>query len=138
MDNLARKKKEPQYVQFIDITKHRPGNWQYIDVDKFEREIREDETRKWVELRRRERARKKLRKEAFWSMVLATLAVRVGGAILGAASIGVSLYFHDATLALAIAPIALLLIICPGHNNINNEIDNYILRKKKEEEKNVR
>jgi hypothetical protein len=125
MDNLARKN-ESRIVKYIDLNKERPGNWQYVDLDKFERDIREDETRKWVELRRRERARQKLRKEAFWSVVLATLAVRLIGLGMVLGSIAASLYFHDGSAALVGIPFGALFMICPGHNSISDEMDNYI------------
>lgn len=133
-DNLARKN-EPRRVKFIDITKARPGNWQYVDLDKFECEIRTDETRKWVEKRRRERAREKLRKEAFWAVILSTLAIRMIGALILTASIALSLYLHEGSPAFAMGPFALLFIICPGHNNIRKEMNEYI---EKEKEKNER
>lgn len=135
MDNLARKD-EPRRVKFIDITKARPGNWQYVDLDKFECEIRTDETRKWVEKRRRERARQKLRKEAFWSVILSTLAVRTIGTLMLTASIALSLYLHEWTPMFAIGPFGALFVLCPGHNNIRKEMDEYIEREKNHEHSN--
>lgn len=135
ISNLARKE-QPTRVKFIDITKERPGNWQYVDVDKFEAQIREDETRKWVEKRRRERARQKLRKEAFWSVILGTLAVRLVGLAVFIGAVSASLYFHEGAIAFGLCPLAGLFILCPGHNNIHEEMDIYI-NKKKEEAKHV-
>lgn len=128
--NLA-EKDEPRTVRFIDISKERPGNWQYIDVDKFEAHIREDETRKWVEKRRRERNRTKLRKEAFWSVVLGTLALRTIGLAVLLGATAASLYFHDGIFLFGLGPFAALAVICPGHNNIHEEMDIYIKNKNK-------
>jgi hypothetical protein len=130
--NLA-PKEPPRRVKFIDITKERPGNWQYVDLDKFETEIRVDETRKWIEKRRRERAREKLRKEAFWAVILGTLAIRVIGALMLSGAMALSLYLHDGTPMFALSPFAALMIICPGHNNIRREMDEYILKVKRSE-----
>lgn len=128
--NLA-EKKEPKTVRFIDISKERPGNWQYVDLDKFEAQIREDETRKWVEKRRRERNRTKLRKEAFWSVVISTLAVRLVGLTVLLGATAASLYFHDGIFLFGLGPFAALAVICPGHNNIREEMDIYIKNKNK-------
>ena len=131
MNNLA--PKEPQRVKYIDITKARPGNWQYIDCDKFETQIRIDETRKWVEKRKRERAREKLRKEAFWAVILSTLAIRTIGLVVLLGSLALSLYLHTAYPIFGLGWVAVLFIVCPGHNNVGKEMDEYIKRRKKNE-----
>lgn len=133
MDNLARKTKEPRRVEYIDLNKVRPGNWQYVDVDKLEARIRQEETEKWVKLRREERERKKLRKEAFWSTIMATLVIRLIGVAIIFVGTSAALYFHLGEAALCAWPIGILFIICPGHNNIEENIQKYIDHKKKEE-----
>ena len=64
MDNLARETKATEIklddisgrrVEFVNLSKERPGNWQYVDVDKLEARIRAEETAKWVAIRKRER-----------------------------------------------------------------------------------
>lgn len=139
MDNLAREAKATEIkldtipgrrVEFVNLSKERPGNWQYVDVDKLEARIRAEETAKWVAIRRREREAKKLRKEAFWSTILATLAVRIVGVVIIFAGTSAALYWHLGEAALVSWPLGTLFIICPGHNNISKEIDEYIRRKK--------
>lgn len=139
MDNLARDAKATEIkldnipgrrVEFVNLSKERPGNWQYVDVDKLESRIRAEETAKWVAIRKREREIKKLRKEAFWSTILATLAIRIVGVVIIFAGTSVALYWHLGEAALVSWPLGALFIICPGHNNISKEIDEYIRRKK--------
>lgn len=139
MDNLARETKATEIkldnipgrrVEFVNLSKERPGNWQYVDVDKLESRIRAEETAKWVAIRKREREAKKLRKEAFWSTIMATLAIRIVGVVIIFAGTSAALYWHFGEAALAAWPLGALFIICPGHNNISKEIDEYIRRKK--------
>lgn len=144
MDNLAREKKavsidiaEGRRIEYIDINKERPGNWQYIDVDKFEAQIRAEETAKWVAIRKRERERKKLRKEALISTIMATLVVRLIGVAMIFLGTSLCLYFHCGEGLIAVWPMGILFVICPGHNNINNNIDEYIKKNNKEDKHNV-
>ena len=139
MDNLAREAKATEIkldnipgrrVEFVNLSKERPGNWQYVDVDKLESRIRAEETAKWVAIRKRERETKKLRKEAFWSTILATLAIRIAGVVIIFAGTSVALYWHLGEAALVSWPVGALFVLCPGHNNISKEIDEYIRRKK--------
>lgn len=139
MDNLAREAKATEIkldnipgrrVEFVNLSKERPGNWQYVDVDKLEFRIRAEETAKWVAIRKREREIKKLRKEAFWSTILATLAIRIVGVVIIFAGTSAALYWHLGEAALVSWPLGALFIICPGHNNISKEMDEYIRRKK--------
>lgn len=142
MDNLARETKETKAteiklndipgrrVEFVNLSKERPGNWQYVDVDKLESRIRAEETAKWVTIRKREREIKKLRKEAFWSTILATLAIRIVGVVIIFAGTSAALYWHLGEAALVSWPLGALFIICPGHNSISKEMDEYIRRKK--------
>lgn len=139
MDNLAREAKATEIkldnipgrrVEFVNLSKERPGNWQYVDVDKLESRIRAEETAKWVAIRKREREIKKLRKEAFWSTILATLAIRIVGVVIIFAGTSAALYWHLGEAALVSWPLGALFIICPGHNNISKEMDEYIRRKK--------
>lgn len=139
MDNLAREAKATEIkldnipgrrVEFVNLSKERPGNWQYVDVDKLESRIRAEETAKWVAIRKREREAKKLRKEAFWSTILATLAIRIVGVVIIFAGTSAALYWHLGEAALVSWPLGALFIICPGHNNISKEMDEYIRRKK--------
>jgi hypothetical protein len=147
MDNLAREHKakeiklndiEGRRVEFINLSKERPGNWQYVDVDKLEARIRAEETAKWVEIRRRERAAKKLRKEAFWSTIMATLAIRILGLIVLVGGTSLALYFHVGEVVFAAWPIGTLFVLCPGHNSIDENIKKYIEHKHKEEKHYVR
>lgn len=137
MDNLARNIdiSKARRIEYIDLNKDRPGNWQYVDVDKLEARIRADETAKWVAIRKREREIKKLRKEAFWSTILATLAIRIVGAVIIFAGTSAALYWHLGEAALVSWPLGALFIICPGHNNIEKNIQDYISQKNKEEKK---
>lgn len=139
MDNLARETKATEIkldnipgrrVEFVNLSKERPGNWQYVDVDKLEARIRAEETAKWVAIRKRERDTKKLRKEAFWSVIAATLIIRVIGLAIFVAGTSLALYFHMGEAVFVAWPLGALFIICPGHNNISKEIDEYIRRKK--------
>ena len=139
MDNLAREAKATEIkldnipgrrVEFVNLSKERPGNWQYVDVDKLEARIRAEETAKWVAIRKRERETKKLRKEAFWSTILATLAIRIAGVVIIFVGTSVALYWHLGEAALVSWPVGALFVLCPGHNNISKEIDEYIRRKK--------
>lgn len=132
MDNLARNIdiSKARRIEYIDLNKERPGNWQYVDVDKLEARIRAEETAKWVAIRKRERETKKLHKEAFWSTILATLAIRIAGVVIIFAGTSAALYWHLGEAALVSWPLGALFIICPGHNNISKEIDEYIRRKK--------
>lgn len=132
MDNLARNIdiSKVRRIEYIDLNKERPGNWQYVDVDKLEARIRAEETAKWVAIRKHERETKKLRKEAFWSTILATLAIRIVGVVIIFAGTSAALYWHLGEAALVSWPLGALFIICPGHNNISKEIDEYIRRKK--------
>lgn len=136
MDNLARKKEEPRRVEFIDLNKARPGNWQYVDVDKLEARIRAEETAKWVAIRRRERETKKLRKEAFWSTIMATIVIRIVGLALIIGGTSLALYFHLGEVVFAAWPIGALFVWCPGHNSIDENIEKYIKNKHKEENRN--
>lgn len=144
MDNLARAKEiditkeSGRRVEFINLSKERPGNWQYIDVDKFEQRIRAEETAKWVAIRKRERDIKKLRREAFWSTFAATLVIRLIGLaiIIGGNSLG--LYLHVGEISLVSWPIGVLFVLCPGHNNIEENIQEYIKKNYKEDTNNVR
>lgn len=144
MDNLARAKEiditkeSGRRVEFIDITKPRPGNWQYVDVDKLENRIRAEETAKWVAIRKRERDIKKLRREAFWSTFAATLMIRLIGLaiIIGGNSLG--LYLHIGEISLVAWPMGILFVLCPGHNNIEANIQEYIKKNHKEDINNVR
>lgn len=137
MDNLARNIdiSKARRIEYIDLNKDRPGNWQYVDVDKLEARIRAEETAKWVAIRKREREIKKLRKEAFWSTILATLAIRIVGAVIIFAGTSAALYWHLGEAALVSWPLGALFIICPGHNNIEKNIQDYISQKNKEEKK---
>lgn len=116
MDNLARKER---VVKYIDITKERPGNWQFIDVDKFEADIREDETRKWVNLRRRERARAKALKRAKRDLALATLVLRAVGAAIIFIGYSASMWTHEIGPVFAMGFVGLLLIFGPTLNKDN-------------------
>lgn len=116
MDNLARKER---VVKYIDITKERPGNWQFIDVDKFEADIREDETRKWVNLRRRERARAKALKRAKRDLALATLVLRAVGAAIIFIGYSASMWTHEIGPVFAMGFVGLLLIFGPALNKDN-------------------
>lgn len=136
MDNLARKKEEPRRVEFIDLNKARPGNWQYVDVDKLEARIRAEETAKWVAIRRRERETKKLRKEAFWSTIMATIVIRIVGLALIIGGTSLALYFHLGEVVFVAWPVGALFVICPGHNSIDENIEKYIKNKHKEENRN--
>ena len=148
MDNLAREKTKAteiklddipgRRVEFVNLSKERPGNWQYVDVDKLEARIRAEETAKWVAIRRREREIKKLRKEAFWSTILATLAIRIVGVVIIFAGTSAALYWHLGEAALVSWPLGALFVICPGHNNIEKNIQDYISQKHKEEKHYVR
>lgn len=117
MDNLARK--EGRTVKYIDITKERPGNWQYIDVDRFEADIREDETRKWVNLRRRERARAKALKRAKRDLALATFILRAIGAAIIFVGYSASMWTHEIGPVFAMGFVGLLLILGPSLNKDN-------------------
>ena len=128
MDNLARKNKEYTRVHFIDITKERPGNWQYIDVDAFEKHIREDEAAKWIKKRMKERKKARERREAFISTMAAVLAVRVVGILI--LIFGIKIFTE---VSLVLIPIGVMLALCPGHNDISENIDRYL---KNKEEKN--
>lgn len=144
MDNLARAKEidiikeSGRRIEFIDLSKERPGNWQYVDVDKLEARIRAEETAKWVAIRKRERATKKLRREAFWSTFAATIVIRLIGLaiIIGGNSLG--LYLHVGEISLVAWPIGILFVLCPGHNNIEANIQEYIKKNHKEDINNVR
>lgn len=144
MDNLARAKEiditkeSGRRVEFIDISKPRPGNWQYVDVDKLENRIRAEETAKWIAIRKRERDIKKLRREAFWSTFAATLMIRLIGLaiIIGGNSLG--LYLHIGEISLVAWPMGILFVLCPGHNNIEANIQEYIKKNYKEDINNVR
>lgn len=116
MDNLARKER---IVKYIDITKERPGNWQFVDVDKFEADIREDETRKWVNLRRRERARAKALKRAKRDLALATLVLRAVGAAIIFIGYSASMWTHEIGPVFAMGFVGLLLIFGPSLNKDN-------------------
>lgn len=140
MDNLARENKaisidikEGRRVEFIDVNKERPGNWQYVDVDKLEARIRAEETAKWVAIRKHSRETKKLRKEAFWSCLAATLVVRLIGLALIIGGTSVALYFHIGEVVFAAWPIGGLLLWCPGKNNMDENIKKYISMKNKED-----
>lgn len=137
MDNLARNIdiSKARRIEYIDLNKERPGNWQYVDVDKLESRIRAEETAKWVAIRKREREIKKLRKEAFWSTILATLAIRIVGVVIIFAGTSAALYWHLGEAALVSWPLGALFVICPGHNNIERNIQDYISQKNKEEKK---
>lgn len=117
MDNLARK--ESRVIKYIDITKERPGNWQFVDVDKFEADIREDETRKWVNLRRRERARAKALKRAKRDLALATLVLRAVGAAIIFIGYSASMWTHEIGPVFAMGFVGLLLILGPALNKDN-------------------
>lgn len=117
MDNLARK--ESRVIKYIDITKERPGNWQFVDVDKFEADIREDETRKWVNLRRRERARAKALKRAKRDLALATLVLRAVGAAIIFIGYSASMWTHEIGPVFAMGFVGLLLIFGPSLNKDN-------------------
>lgn len=138
MDNLARAKEiditkeSGRRVEFINITKPRPGNWQYVDVDKLEARVRAEETAKWIAIRKREREIKKLRREAFWSTLAATLVIRLVGVAIMAIGHSLGLYFHVEELLLVSWPFGLLFVICPGHNNIEKNIQEYIKKNHKE------
>lgn len=133
MDNLARK--EERVVKFIDITKSRPGNWQYVDVDRFEAEIREDETRKWVNLRRRERARAKAMKRAKRDIALATLVFKVVGTAIIFFGYSASMWTHEAGPVIALGFIGLLLVFGPSYNKdayINRLYSEYLEEERKD------
>lgn len=117
MDNLARK--ESRVIKYIDITKERPGNWQFVDVDKFEADIREDETRKWVNLRRRERARAKALKRAKRDLALATLVLRAVGAAIIFIGYSASMWTHEIGPVFAMGFVGLILILGPALNKEN-------------------
>lgn len=134
MDNLAKNIdiSKGRRVEFINITKERPGNWQYVDVDKLEARIRAEETAKWVKIRKREREIKKLRREAFLSTLAATLVIRLVGVAIIAIGHSLGLYFHAEEMLLIAWPFGLLFVICPGHNNIEKNIQEYIKKNHKE------
>lgn len=134
MDNLAKNIdiSKGRRVEFIDITKERPGNWQYVDVDKLEARVRAEETAKWVAIRKREREMKKLRREAFWATFASTLIIRLVGVAVIAIGHSLGLYFHVGELVLVSWPFGLLFVICPGHNNIEKNIQEYIEKNHKE------
>lgn len=111
--NLAEKER---IVRFIDINKIRPGNWQYIDVDKFERDIREDETKKWVNIRRRERARAKAMKKARRDVMMANLAFKVVGALLIFLGYSATLWTHEAGPIIALGLFGAVVFFVPDAN----------------------
>ena len=114
MDNLA--KDESKYVKYIDITKSRPGNWQYVDVDRFECQIREDETKKWVNLRRRERARNKALKRARRDVLMANVVSKIIGGLIIFAGYSATLWTHEAGPIIATALVGAILIFGPETN----------------------
>lgn len=128
MDNLARVPKEEhhaQIIRFVDLDKKRPGNWQYVDVDEFEHNIRQDEAAKWVALRKKERDRIKRHKEAISSMILMTTIVRVVATIIFAACVGLSVSIGNALLAICMFPFWCLFVILPGYNKHDDLIEKY-------------
>lgn len=114
--NLAEKER---IVRFIDLNKIRPGNWQYIDVDKFERDIREDETQKWVNIRRRERARARAMKKARRDVMMANLAFKVVGALLIFLGYSATLWTHEGGPVIAMGFAGIVLILLPDVNKDN-------------------
>ena len=127
MDNLAHS--EERIVRFIDINKHRPGNWQYVDVDRLEAAIREDETRKWVNLRRRERARAKAIKRAKRDVALATLVFKVVGSAIIFLGYSATMWTHEAGPIIALGFVGALLIFGPSSNkerSINKLYNEYL------------
>lgn len=114
--NLAEKER---IVRFIDLNKIRPGNWQYIDVDKFERDIREDETQKWVNIRRRERARARAMKKARRDVMMANLAFKVVGALLIFLGYSATLWTHEGGPVVAMGFVGIVLILIPDVNKDN-------------------
>lgn len=114
MDNLARK--EGKRVEFIDINKARPGNWQYIDVDKFEAKIREDETRKWVNARRRERVRLKALKKARRDVLMANLVSKIIGVLMVFFGYSASMWTHEGGPILVTGFFGVLIALAPDIN----------------------
>lgn len=135
MDNLAREPKEEhaKVIRFIDIDKERPGNWQYVDVDEFEFNIRQDEAAKWVARRQRERQRQRDRKEAVTSMILATLVFRIVSLIIFVVCAAISHAIGNSMLVVTVAPMCLIGVWMPGYNNVDDLVDKYekYIRKKR-------
>lgn len=98
MDNVTWKEAtgtDGQICRFIDLNKERPGNWQFIDVDKFEAQVREDEVRKWVMKSRRERAREKARKKARREVMFADVVMKIIGGLIIFLGYSASMWTHE-------------------------------------------
>ena len=116
--NLA--EDDERYVRYIDLNKERPGNWQYIDVDRLECDIREDEVKKWVGIRQRERARAKARKRATIEVNILNLIIRLIGFFMIFVGYSASLWLHEGGPVIALGLFGLIAVISPGINKNDN------------------
>jgi hypothetical protein len=92
--------------------------WVFVDLEDFEFNVRQDERRKFFELRKRERARRRWTQEAQNDILKATIRPRLLGLIVVLMSICsfVGTGGGDGTWLMVTVPIGLLLMIMPGSN----------------------
>lgn len=132
LDNLAHD--EERYVRYIDLNKSRPGNWQYVDVDRLTADIEQEQTQKWIALRRRERIRQKAKKRAMLEVAVANMLFRVIGAALIFIGYSSSMWLHEGGPIIVLGLLGLILIFGPASNKKENQEKLY--KKYKEEYKN--
>lgn len=95
----------------IEITPHRMT---FVDADEFEREIREDEARKWIEKDIRRHQREKERREYRQALFLYKLIMRMIGCLIIMAVIKLSSAFPETEGGLFILLVpAIAMVICP-------------------------
>lgn len=117
-----------RYVRYIDLNKERPGNWQYVDVNKLETDVRMEETEKWVAIRRRERARTKARKKANLEIALANLVFKVIGIAMIFIGYSATMWLHEGGPVIALGLFGLIFIVAPAcnkHENIEKLFNKY-------------
>ncbi len=128
--NAARELTREERMRRIDISACRNlepdplgREWHFINLSEFEFQIRQDEMRKYMALRRKERARRRWYREAKVDLFKATLLPRMCGLIMIAMTISTLFLLRamgetmvDGTWMFVTLAIGALLLIMPGSN----------------------
>lgn len=119
--NNSSQTKEIKFQKQAPEPRLTPGTnprWVFVDLEDFEFNVRQDERRKFFELRRRERARRRWQTEAQNDILKATIRPRLLGLLIVLMSICtfVGTGGGDGTWLMVTVPLGLLFMIMPGSN----------------------
>lgn len=129
-NNTARDLTREERLRLIDISVSRNlepdpygREWHFINLEDFEFQIRQEELRKYMALRKKERNRKRWYREAKVDLFKATLIPRVCGLMMIAMTVSTLFLLRaigevavDGTWMLVTLGIGILLVTMPGNN----------------------